>query len=112
MILFAHDDLWPLFYTGRCRAIPMPALSNQGPAIPFVGQGAVQGITGHRIEGIFINRVVLTTVALLTPQDAKDAGFLNLGELLTYMRHFDAAISEETPVFLAHFARVIQGEKA
>jgi len=118
MDLYAHEELWPLFYTGRCRAIPVVnRFQAIAPIIPF-GAGRLFGLRQlpnggfepTRIEPIVVVRTVLTTVGALTVQDAADAGFLNPTELLTYLRFLEPELGNSTPVFLAHFVRVIDVE--
>jgi len=119
MDLYAHDELWPLFYTGRCRALPVVnRFQAVAPILPF-GAARVFGLRKlpdggfepTRIESVVIVRTVVTTVAALTVQDAADAGFLNPTELLAYLRALEPELDNATIVFLAHFVRVIEGEK-
>jgi len=118
MDLYAHDELWPLFYTGRCRAIPIVnRFQELAPILPF-GAGRLFGLRKTpdggfeptRIESIYVGRTVLTTVGALTVQDAADASFLNPTELLAYLRFLEPELDNATPVFLAHFVRVIDVE--
>lgn len=101
-MIYVHDDLWPLFYTGRCKAIPGVYQQTL-----FLGEQEAASVAETRREGIIVFRLVVTTVAGLLAQDAKDAGFLYPSELVDYLRKQAGGrdIRDEDVVQLAYFAR-------
>ena len=106
-MLLLPEAAWPQFYRGRATAWPLHGIS-LAEGDPMLGETFAcnaEPAAKARQEPITVHRIVVTTVAELTPEDAAACGLFGPYELTSELERQAGEVSREDPVILVHFRR-------